>query len=222
MKSLAIDTSTEKASVALKVGDELISEEQDNQRTHAQFILPMIDRLLARAEIPKSQLDRIIFGCGPGSFTGLRIACSIAKGLAYANDIGLIPVSTLASIAWSVREKKNDDKISVLSILDARMHEVYWSYFPEIIYASSEAVNHVNRIQTLDEKQFIMAGVGIDIYWNEFSDSLKNKVIEKLSIFPQAASMINLAEHLSLEEISVDKAQPVYIRNQVTQGASGG
>ncbi|KTD82493.1 O-sialoglycoprotein endopeptidase [Legionella waltersii] len=222
MKSLAIDTSTEKASVALKIGNELISEEQDNQRTHAQFILPMIERLLARAEMPKSQLDRIIFGCGPGSFTGLRIACSIAKGLAYSNDIGLIPVSTLASIAWSVREIKQDDKLGVLSIIDARMQEVYWSYFPTGSYGASEAVNHVSCIQTVDEKQFVIAGVGIDLYWNEFSDHLRNKVIEKLTVFPQATSMISLAEHLSLEEISVDKAQPTYIRNQVTQGASGG
>ena len=95
MKLLAIDTSTEIASVALMIGNELTCEEQGSQKTHAQLLLPMIDKLMVDAGLQLNQLDGIIFGCGPGSFTGLRIACSIAKGLAYAHDLGLIPVSSL-------------------------------------------------------------------------------------------------------------------------------
>lgn len=104
-KLLAIDASTDQASVALLINGVSISEEQGSQRTHAQILLPMIDKLLTEANSSLNQLDGIVFGCGPGSFTGLRIACSMAKGLAYAHDLPLIPVSSLAAIAWTARQK---------------------------------------------------------------------------------------------------------------------
>ena len=99
MKLLAIDTSTERASVALAVGQEIQSREHLAQRQHAQFLLPVIDELLSEAGLTISQLDGIVFGRGPGSFTGLRIACSIVKGLAYAHDLAVYPVSSLLTIA---------------------------------------------------------------------------------------------------------------------------
>jgi len=102
MKLLAIDTSTDRASVAISLGNELYAEEQDGLRQHAQLLLPMVERLLAHAGLSFSQLDAIVFGRGPGSFTGLRIACSVAKGLAYAYDLPLYPVSSLAAIADEV------------------------------------------------------------------------------------------------------------------------
>ena len=102
MNLLAIDTSTELASVALLHGGKLFNKEQGSQRTHAQLLLPLIDEIMKEAGLQINQLDAIIFGCGPGSFTGLRIACSVAKGLAYAHDLKLIPVHNLASIAWSL------------------------------------------------------------------------------------------------------------------------
>ena len=105
MKLLAIDTSTEVASVAVLLDEAIFCTELESQKTQAQLLLPMIDKLMIDTGIQMNQLDGIIFGCGPGSFTGLRIACSIAKGLAYAHDLNLIPVSSLAAIAWSAREQ---------------------------------------------------------------------------------------------------------------------
>jgi tRNA threonylcarbamoyladenosine biosynthesis protein TsaB len=222
MKLLAIDTSTEIATVALMVDGSLLCDEQESQKTHAQLLLPMIDRLMVDAGIHLDQLDGIIFGCGPGSFTGLRIACSIAKGLAYAHDLGLIPVSSLGAIAWSARELKNDFSVPVLAVLDARMHEMYWSFFSADCFISEDKVNAVQEIQLAETQPIIMAGVGIDKYWPDFSRQIKAQVSAPIAVYPKASVMIQLAQHAALKPVSVEQAQPVYVRNQVTQGVSRG
>ncbi len=225
MKLLAIDTSTEIASVALMVGNELFCEEQGSQKTHAQFLLPLIDKLMNQSGIQMSQLDGIVFGCGPGSFTGLRITCSIAKGLAYAHDLGLIPVGSLAAIAWSARELKNrpcDENVPVLAVLDARMHEMYWSYFAKGTFSSEDKVNGVHEIQLPEQQPVVLAGVGIDEYWADFPDAIKSQISEKINLYPNAEAMIRLALHADIRPVSVADAQPVYVRNQVTQGGSRG
>lgn len=216
MKLLAIDTSTEQASVAVSFGDELLHQEQGAQRTHAQFLLPMIDELLAKASISMTQLDGIIFGCGPGSFTGLRIACSIAKGLAYAHDLGLIPVSSLATIAWGARQQAEQADSAVLAALDARMHEMYWAYFPQAQYVAEERVSAVTEIAVPIQQPIVLAGVGIDEYWADFPEALKAQVSNRLTVYPNAATMIELARAKNLPAIAVADAQPLYVRNQVT------
>lgn len=222
MKLLAIDTSTEQASVALLVGDELSCEELGSQRTHAQLLLPMIDRQMIHAGIQLNQLDGIIFGCGPGSFTGLRIACSIAKGIAFAHDLDLIPVNSLAAIAWAVREHKEFADSPILAVLDARMQEMYWSYFSEKESEATAAVNAVQDIQLPTKQSIVLAGSGIDLYWDGFSDELKSQISARLDLFPNAGAMIRLVQHSKIKPVSVAEAQPVYVRNQVTQGDNRG
>lgn len=219
---LAIDTSTDTASVALMVDGHIASKEQHSQRTHALSLLPMIEQLRADAGLSLNQLDGIIFGCGPGSFTGLRIACSIAKGLAYAHDLGLIPVSSLAAIAWSAREQSQDPNVPILAVLDARMHELYWSYFAPGQLTAEARVNAAPAIQVLTNKPMILAGVSIEGYWPELSCELQAQVMSTLNLSPSAASMIYLAQAAAIEPIAAEKAQPVYVRNQVTQGGSSG
>ncbi|KTC79932.1 tRNA (adenosine(37)-N6)-threonylcarbamoyltransferase complex dimerization subunit type 1 TsaB [Legionella cherrii] len=216
MKLLAIDTSTETASVALLTGKELLCEEQSNQRTHAQFILPMIDRLMANASLQMHQLDGIVFGRGPGSFTGLRIACSIAKGLAYAHDLQLIPVSSLVAIAWSVRQEKQMNQIPVLAVLDARMQEMYWAYFAPDQWIAEEHVNPVHELSLPENQPVILAGVGADLYWEAFTPEVKSQVIDKITVNPSAAAMIQFAQFFGQKPISVAQAHPVYVRNKVT------
>jgi len=222
MKLLAIDTSTELASVAIMVGEEITCEEQDSQKTHPQLLLPMIDRLMVHAGLQMNQLDGIIFGCGPGSFTGLRIACSIAKGLAYAHDLGLIPVSSLASIAFAARELNNNMNLPILAVLDARMHELYWAYFAQDKLLAEDRVNAAPEIQLPTPQPVVLAGVGIDEYWPEFSDSIKSQIITKVTLYPNAAAMIRLAMSAEIKPVPAVQAEPVYVRNQVTQGGSRG
>ncbi|KTD31658.1 O-sialoglycoprotein endopeptidase [Legionella moravica] len=222
MKLLAIDTSTEQASVAVLSGEEITCEEQGSQRTHAQLLLPMIDRQMVQAGLQLNQLDGIIFGCGPGSFTGLRIACSIAKGLAYAHDLNLIPVSSLGAIAWAAREHADSRNASVLAVLDARMHELYWGYFRSEQWVAEEQVNAAHDISLPEDQPVVLAGVGIELYWNDFSDSIKSQVSTQLNVFPNAAAMIKLVQNTGINPVPAAQAQPVYVRNQVTQGDSRG
>lgn len=216
MNLLAIDTSTELASVAVLRGEELFSKEQGAQRTHAQFLLPMIDALLAEASMAMNQLDAIVFGCGPGSFTGLRIACSVAKGLAYAHDLDLIPVSSLAAIAWAARKQTAHNDLPLLAVLDARMHEMYWAYYPPGQFSAEERVNAVADIAVANEQALILAGAGIEEYWADFPEQLKAQISTQLSVYPSAVAMIELVRACAIQPVSVADAQPVYVRNQVT------
>jgi len=126
MNLLAIDTSTSYASVALEFNGTMFVEEAFEIREHARVLLTMVERVLSSAGTELKNLDGIVFGEGPGSFTGLRIACSVAKGLAYAHDLPLYPVGSLLAIAFEARHMNT----SVLAMMDARMNQVYWMFDP--------------------------------------------------------------------------------------------
>src|SRR5574337_2025289 len=99
MNILAIETSSTVCSVALYWDGDIVSKQVLDPNQHAKVILPMIDELLSIAEINIKKLDAIAFGCGPGSFTGLRIAASVAQGLALAHHLPLISISSLQALA---------------------------------------------------------------------------------------------------------------------------
>lgn len=221
MNLLAIDTSTEQASIALLANGTLFSKEQGSQKTHAQVLLPLIDALLKRAGITLDQLNGIVFGCGPGNFTGLRIACSIAKGLAYAQNLDLYPVSSLAALSWAVRKQVNDKDVPVLAVLDARMGELYWAFYTDN-YCSKEQVSKAQDILVQTDSPLIITGTGIDTYWKDLPESVKARSLSSLTLFPSALAMIELVLALNLKPVPIEEAEPLYIRNQVTQGASRG
>jgi tRNA threonylcarbamoyladenosine biosynthesis protein TsaB len=223
MNLLAIDTSTETASLALLRKGELRSKEQGAQRNHARLILPMVENLLAEAEISLSQLDGIVYGRGPGSFTGLRIACSVAKGLAYAQDLPLYPVSSLAAIAnEALQQESNPQDPAVLAVLDARMNQLYWAYFNAQSDQVDEQVSSVADVTLADEKPFILAGVGYESYLPQFSPALQKRSYKMLSIYPKAEAMIRLVLTGNIAAVSAADALPVYVRNQITQGEPRG
>ena len=213
MNLLAIDTSTDKATVAIAVRGEVYSEEQGSMRQHAEFLLPMIERLLTKAGLATSQLDGIVFGRGPGSFTGLRIACSVAKGLAYAHDLPMYPVSSLAAIA---NEVGLDNR--VLTMIDARMQQVYWAFFDANTVDGVEQVSSVDDIVLPSTEPFILAGVGFESYAQALPEKIKAQISQQSIVFPTAQSMIRLVQSGQIASVSAEAALPVYVRNQVTQG----
>ena len=121
MKFAAFETSTEWCSVALWRDGELSAIEQRAANRHGELALPMLERLLAAAGLKVADLEAIAFGAGPGSFTGLRIACGIAQGLAFARDLPVLGVSSLEAMAEECGAPR------VVACLDARMGEVYYS-----------------------------------------------------------------------------------------------
>jgi tRNA threonylcarbamoyladenosine biosynthesis protein TsaB len=117
----AIETSTDWCSVALWAGGEIAALEQRAPNRHAELALPMLERLLAQAGREAGALDAVAFGAGPGSFTGLRIACAIAQGLAFARGLPVLGVSTLEAIAEEAPVAR------VVACVDARMGELYYA-----------------------------------------------------------------------------------------------
>lgn len=218
MKLLAIETSTDLASVAVMNNGVLFDKEYLGQKNHAQFLLPTIHELMEQSSLGLNQLDAIVFGSGPGSFTGLRIACSIAKGLAYAHDLPLIAVSSLAAICWSTRQQLSQDNLSVLAVLDARMQELYWSYFSAKDYTTVAKVSAAQEINLPQVNSLVLSGLGIEQYWPYFSPALQEKISTKITVFPKAKAMLHLALQNALPMISAAEAQPIYVRNQVIQG----
>jgi len=121
VKFAAFETSTEWCSVALWRDGELSAIEQRAANRHGELALPMLARLLAAAGLKAADLEAIAFGAGPGSFTGLRIACGIAQGLAFARGLPVLGVSSLEAMAEECGAPR------VVACLDARMGEVYYS-----------------------------------------------------------------------------------------------
>lgn len=121
MRFAAIETSTEWCSVALFRDGEIACVERRLANRHSELALPMLESLLRNWRLTPDRLDAVAFGAGPGSFTGLRIACGIAQGLAFARGIPVLGVSTLEALAEEAGAPR------VVACLDARMHEVYYA-----------------------------------------------------------------------------------------------
>jgi tRNA threonylcarbamoyladenosine biosynthesis protein TsaB len=124
MKILALDTATEALSAALLVDGEVHARHEVIGRGHAERLLPLADELLREAGLSLGALDAIAFGRGPGAFTGVRIAISVAQGLALGAGLRLVPVSDLEALALDALRGGTAEQ--ALACLDARMGEVYW------------------------------------------------------------------------------------------------
>ena len=120
---LAVDTSTEACSVALQIGNETIAKFADEPRSHSRLLMPMVQQVLAEAQIKVNQLDAIGVSIGPGSFTGLRIGFAAVQGMAYGADIPVVPISTLKLMVATFSRQKNPAVGEIMALLDARMSE---------------------------------------------------------------------------------------------------
>lgn len=127
MRLLALETSTEYCSCALRVDGVVRASHVLAGQSHSDLLLPAVARLMAEAGLGFSQLDVIAFGAGPGSFTGLRIACGAAQGLAFAHDLPVVGVSSLETLAEASGAPR------VIAALDARMGELYLAAFERAV-----------------------------------------------------------------------------------------
>lgn len=128
MNILAIDTSASACSVALQTASQTFSKHILAPKQHTQIILPLIRELVTAANLTLADLDAISYGCGPGSFTGIRIANSVAQSLAYALKKPLIQISSLAALAYTAY-MKNPSFTQFLVAVDARMNQLYWAKY---------------------------------------------------------------------------------------------
>jgi tRNA threonylcarbamoyladenosine biosynthesis protein TsaB len=235
MNILAIDTATEACSVALLSHNVIDSGTQaeipdegllDNifeicPQQHSQQILPMIDTILCRNNLAPTDLLLIAYGCGPGSFTGVRIAASTVQGLSFGANLPVVQVSTLATMAQQVYAQTGCEEQLVL--IDARMKEVYMGHFKivdglaiaqikELVVAPEDALAYLRTIS----KSSGLAGTGFVTYSELFSEALQAFTLDVH--YPNAKYMIPFAQQAfnNGRTIGVEQVEPVYVRDKVT------
>jgi len=225
---IAIESSTQQCSVALRCGDETRQLISDRPREHAEQILPMIESLLNDADLSRKQIDQVVFGQGPGSFTGVRVACSVAQGLGYGLDIPVLPVSSLAALAQAaITEKLSTEATQrVIVAQDARLTEIYVGIY-EFNDSSLKEITAEQVIapETLDDHfqlsgtDWIAAGNGWEVYEEQLKEVIATRVNCQLpACRPDASALLELAAGAAYRDraVSADQAQPVYVRDQVT------
>ncbi len=219
MKILAIDTATEACSAALDINDSCSQRFEVAPRQHTALILPMVDELLSEAGIQINELDAIAFGQGPGAFTGVRIAIGVVQGLAFAHDLPVIPISTLAALAQHFAKDQN----CVATAIDARMQEIYWGLYKKddsglMRLIIEESVCDPSEAIIPAEGDWFGAGSGWKTYSEELQTRLSNKFLGfNGDILPTAEDIMTLAKaDLRADKaISVEQAMPTYLRNKV-------
>lgn len=216
MKILALDTSTEHCSIALSLHGHVISKEILAGQQHSELLLPLLSDLLQANELTLFQLDGIAFGAGPGSFTGLRIACGVAQGLAFATSIPIIGVSTLEALA----QKTGCNK--VIATLDARMGEIYHAaYIKTADYwetVSEPTVCLPLQAPALTGDNWVGCGSGFDVYHKELSQLYTENLLDvQHGLYPHAReiSQIAIAKFTQDRNLHATNALPIYIRNKV-------
>jgi tRNA threonylcarbamoyladenosine biosynthesis protein TsaB len=222
---LAIETATEACSAALLCGDSLSEHYQIAPREHNRLILPMIESLLAEAGLILTQLDALAFGCGPGSFTGVRIAAGVVQGLGFGADLPVVPVSTLAALAQEALAETAAEW--AYPCIDARMSEVYWAVYRRNRTGEGaaelwgeEAVLPADRVAFPE----ISHGVGTGSGWATYATVLAKHLGQRMDAvltqrFPRAAWVARLgAEGYGRgQAVAAEQAIPVYLRDNVVK-----
>jgi len=219
VKLLGLDTAGPRCSVALLLDGKLAELDAPAERVQAESVLPMVERLLAEAGMVLTELDAIAFGRGPGAFTGLRVATSVAQGLAYGAGLPVLPVSDLAALAAAAMRLHPVDK--VIACLDARMHEVYWAAYARapvgLTALTDEALSPPGEVSAPGPGPWFAAGPG----WSAYGDVLKSRVLRlaglDASLLPGAGDIARLAEEDFRQgrAVAPERALPVYLRDKV-------
>lgn len=222
---LALDASSSACSAALlrqQSGQrECLARFEMTPRAHTRRLMPMVDDILAEANISTQQLDAVAFGRGPGSFTGLRIAAGAAQGLAFGLDRPLLGISTLEALALQAHRRYHFRH--VVTALDARMGEIYaatWHCLNDTLSLQSDEVvvapAHFH-LPAQQESDWVGVGSGFTL-WDDFALNLQTNMSQHLTdLEPRAEEMAWLAARdldAGLGKVA-HEVQPVYLRNDV-------
>ena len=225
MKLLAIDTSSIACSVALHRGDGVFERYEERAREHTRLLTPMIRAVLAESGCNLRDLDAIVLGNGPGSFIGMRIAASVAQGLAHGSGVPIVPVSSLAGVAAEVFADSDANQAIVAQ--DAHMSEIYLGgYFrgdanlPEPMF--DERLHGHMPIAELDTDNVrgrVAAGAG----WRRYPEltALNEPCFESRSnvLYPRARFLLPLGAVGLQNGESIDPGDlvPAYLRHKVAE-----
>lgn len=222
---LALDTSTEACSVALSHNGQILALDEVCPQQHSKRILPMVQQLLADAGVSLNQLSGIVFGRGPGSFTGVRIGVSVAQGLAFGVDVPVYGVSTLAAMAQAAAQLKGSRQ--VIAAIDARMAEVYLAAYAldeqGLMQAiSSEVAAKPGALPAaITGLTFSTDVLGVGTGWQTYGSELQALTSTNIAsdiLYPSAQYMLPFA-NMAWQNghfVAAEQAEPVYVRDEVT------
>ncbi|MFS1523377.1 tRNA (adenosine(37)-N6)-threonylcarbamoyltransferase complex dimerization subunit type 1 TsaB [Microbulbifer sp. 2304DJ12-6] len=223
MKILALDTTSGACSVACYSNGQIAARFVQAERGHTQRLLPMVDEVLVDAGIALSDLDAVAVSRGPGSFTGLRIAISCAQGLAFSADLPVVPVSSLSALALGARRTHPEwGDAPIVSMLDARMGQVYWGVFtaqspndsllPEAVKSPEQVVLSLQEA-TLSAPLY---GAGPGWHYDRLRAVPVAGIDQNVPI--RAEDILQLAMPLwqAGAAITAETLEPRYLRNQIT------
>jgi tRNA threonylcarbamoyladenosine biosynthesis protein TsaB len=233
MKLLAFDTSTDSMSIAVCRDDGTAGGLWQQQgaggaRASAGLIAEVLE-LMRQSGLRLSELDAICFGCGPGSFTGLRTACAVAQGLAFGAGVPVLPVNSLLALAEAARHSALAGlaELQLSALLDARMDEIYAAHFG---FAHGQwrtlQATHLLRPEALalpastppgSVLPCVAAGNVFTVYGSRLGGLAQ--AMPRIEALPQATAMLRLAPQLLAQGLAVSAAQalPTYIRDKVAQ-----
>ncbi|MBL8517513.1 MAG: tRNA (adenosine(37)-N6)-threonylcarbamoyltransferase complex dimerization subunit type 1 TsaB [Betaproteobacteria bacterium] len=220
MKLLAVDTSTERCSVALALGGEVHADEIDAGQRHSRLLNGMIVALLARHGLQVTDLEGLAFGSGPGSFTGLRIACSVVQGMALGLDCKVAAVGTLEALAEQAASAHADTS-KVITALDARMGESYFAAWERVADGWHAVVApclvRPDALPALDGEGWVAIGSAFDRQENVAAHFAPHVATVLPGRFPSAREVATLALRIFArgEAVSPEQALPLYIRDKV-------
>lgn len=224
MKLLAFDTSTEVLSIGVDCDGVQLLHTGSGGAQASFGLIAGVQSLLQQAAQPMDALDAIVFGAGPGSFTGLRTACSVAQGLALGAQRPVLPVNSLLAVAEDARGRTQPDAtaLEVLALLDARMDEVYaawfgwsdgqWQQRGEIQLCKPEALQ-------VDDSVQLLAGNVFTVYPGRVEQSMGPHVRPCVAALPSAQALLRLAPALLQQGAAVppEGALPLYVRDKVAK-----
>jgi tRNA threonylcarbamoyladenosine biosynthesis protein TsaB len=217
MRLLAIDTATERCSVALMLDGRFIERVDETPRIAGDVVLPMVESVLKEGGLRLRDLDGIAYGRGPGAFTGVRIAVGVVQGLAFGAGLKTVGISNLAAVAQQVAQP--GDRIVVC--MDARMEQVYWSNFvrePGSALVTALAPERVDAPAAVAAGDYTtLAGTGFNAYPPLLMRMSVGNVAVHASALPRAREIALLAapEFLAGHAKPPAEAEPVYVRDQV-------
>jgi len=218
MKILGIDTATPILALGIVDGDKVLSEIRFNAgQTHAQILLPNIEKILKDSSLQLEDLDGIALSIGPGSFTGLRIGLATAKGLCFASGKPLLTVPTLDGLVYFNRSLP----YPLVPVLDAKKNEVYSAVYNNregvLERISDYWVLSVEKLVAKIPEEVIFLGLGLEV----FQDRLKELCGEKAHFLageknlPSGSSIafLGLEKFRRSEFEDLEKAEPLYLRS---------
>ena len=211
---LAIETSSDACSIAVSYNNKLFSSHKITPQKHTENFFTSLKEVLQKAQLQLTQIEAIAVGCGPGSFTGVRLACSVAQGLGYSLNLPIIKVSSLEIIAKHALHEFQTKNIVVL--VDAHMDQIYLGKFKyekeRILSSSEEAI----RIEEFSIKDFYSDTCFIGSGCNLLKSELKNAKAFSAFHLPHALDLLSLAKKKIKEGKTIDpeKLAPIYLSGE--------